>query len=121
MKLDEAYRRLVRVMPRLRETGHALAAGIGRSRIVVHDRHHPAGFAVDGWPINTLACCSLSGQLGICLTTGDLLRACVHYFQHLSAGRVFNFEDFDRESDRISNLLAANGVIRPEHNPAEVP
>lgn len=126
MKLESAYRLLVDAMPRLRRLDHphaaAFADAIGRSSITFRDSLHPAGrFAIDGFAIGTLTCCRLSGQLGLCRSVGDLLSAAAHYFEHLSEGRVYTADDFDREAERVTRMLLAMDLIRAEHHPVEVP
>lgn len=125
MKLEIAYRKLVAAAPWLRESDHpcagAFAGALGRSSITILDPHHPAGrFAIDGFAVNTLACVRLSGRLGLCRTVGDLLDAAAHYFRHLSDGRVYTMEDFVDEVNRVTRILLALDVIRPDHLPIEV-
>lgn len=117
MNRTAAYFRLVYILPHLRNHP-TFGVNIGVEPITIETVD--GRYAVDAWPVAILTAVILSGRLGLCVNTSDLLDAAVHYFSHL-AGVVYSVPEYVKETKLLSTMLALEGVIKPEHHPMPVP
>lgn len=103
MTIVRAYLWFTILVDRLIADRHPLAANIEQAWI--------PEFTFNARPITLVTAASLSGQLGFCHDSDQLIDAAAHYFQHLH-GHLYHTGEFQHEALRIVDDLVSLGIIR---------